>query len=318
MQEKKPKAKKGLWILTSAIVAYIFIGGGVLLYDVLTEDQPIREVNSVISDKIELGLDRDTALPLYSAEEIEEMDDETFAREYEKYLNSSFADVPARPLEDEDQPKEEVYIISKQIQSKEEPKGFFARIIESVFGEEGEVREVEPKNEAAREMLSELDGEIKEMQTHFSLYKDGNGVAYIDHLNKPENLESNGFYIYIGVQPNGFTFHRTIIRYSGEEEIELKRVLIQTSQSDRALIIEGTDGLLQRKVTTSVNEWLDLPPTQDNIKMLNTVTNSEGVKVTFMGALKNVVWELSEDEVTTLKESLYFYKLLKEKEELSK
>lgn len=318
MQEKKPKTKKGLWILMSAIAAYIFIGGGILFYDVLTKDQSEKESNPIISDRIEVNTNRDITLPLYSAQEIEEMDDETFAREYEKYLNSSFADVPARPLEDTNQSKEEVYIISKQTSTQEESKGFFARIIESVFGEEGEVIEAKPKNEAAREMLSELDSEIKEMQTHFALYKDGNGVAYIDHLNKPENLESNGFYIYIGVQPNGFTFHRTIIRYSGEEEIELKRVLIQTSQSDRALIIEGADGLLQRKVTTSVNEWLDLPPTQDNIRMLNTVTNSEDVRVTFMGALKNVVWELSEDEVTTLKESLYFYKLLKEKEELSK
>lgn len=318
MREKKPKTKKGLWILMSAIAAYVFIGGGVLLYDVLSEDKPTKNQNTVIPDKIEVGISRDAALPSYSAEEIEAMDDETFAREYEKYLNSSFADVPARPLEDVNQPKEEVYIVSKQSPEKEESKGFFTRIIESVFGDEGEVKETRPKNEAAREMLSELDGEIKEMQTHFTLYKDANGVAYIDHINKPESLESNGFYIYIGVQANGFTFHRTIIRYSGEEEIELKRILIQTSLSDRALIIEATDGLLQRKVTTSVNEWIDLPPTQDNITMLNTITNSEAVKVTFMGTLKNVEWVLTEDEVATLKESLYFYKLLKEKEELSK
>lgn len=303
MQKKKPKNKKWVGILFSLIAGYLLIVGGIVVYNILTDDDAV-EGNIV-----------------YDAQTLDAMDDATFEKEYAKYLETSFADVPARPLGDYNQKGEDVLVVSNKAYMNKKNETFGDKIAESIrsfFGTKKETKVQTNVSPVAEEMLSEIDGEIAEMQSHFSLYKETNGVTYIDHLNKPMVLESNGFYIYIGVAPNKFTFHRTIIRYSGVDEIDLQRILVQTSVTDRATIIDATENIVQRSVTSAVNEWVDLPPTEENHNLLNAVVSSDYVKVTFMGSLKNIEWELTENELVTLKESLHFYNLLKEKEELSK
>lgn len=304
MQKKKPKNKKWFGVLLSLIAGYLLIVGGIVLYNVL--------------------VGKDTKLQediVYDAHTLDAMDDVTFEKVYAKYLETSFADVPARPLGDYNQKGEDVLVVSNKAYKNKKDESFGDKIADSfraIFGGKKEAENKSKSSVVADEMLLEIDGEIAEMQSHFSLYKETNGVTYIDHLNKPMILESNGFYIYIGVAPNKFTFHRTIIRYSGVDEIGLQRILVQSSSTDRAIIIDATESVLQKSITSAINEWVDLPPTEENINLLNAVVSSDHVKVTFMGALKNVEWQLTENELITLKESLHFYNLLKEKEELSK
>lgn len=337
MQDKQPKKKKGLTILLLIIAAYIVVVSSIALYVKLDNNRQLTSEEELIPDRIEvpkvkIEATADENLSVITDENktvngvtedivqtkpsIDIEDEDDFEREYAKYLGSSLADVPARPL---DKSGEEVLIASDLTHEIEVSKGFFARMIDSIYDFfAGSDEQSKNLSKESASMLAEIDGEIGEMQSHFSLYKESNGVTYIDHLNKPMVLESNGFYIYIGVAPNGFTFHRTIIRYSGVDEIDLQSILVQTSSTDKAFIIEASEGVLQKKMTTAANEWVDLPPTQENNTLLNSVVSSGNVKVTFMGAKKNIEWLLTDNEMITLKESLHFYKLLKEKEELSR
>lgn len=337
MQDKQPKKKKGLTILLLIIAAYIVVVSSIALYVKLDNNRQLTSEEELIPDRIEvpkvkIEATADENLSVITDENktvngvtedivqtkpsIDIEDEDDFEREYAKYLGSSLADVPARPL---DKSGEEVLIASDLTHEIEVSKGFFARMIDSIYDFfAGSDEQSKNLSKESASMLAEIDGEIGEMQSHFSLYKESNGVTYIDHLNKPMVLESNGFYIYIGVAPNGFTFHRTIIRYSGVDEIDLQSILVQTSSTDKAFIIEASEGVLQKKMTTAANEWVDLPPTQENNTLLNSVVSSGNVKVTFMGAKKNIEWLLTDNEMITLMESLHFYKLLKEKEELSR
>lgn len=168
----------------------------------------------------------------------------------------------------------------------------------------------------AQEMLSEINGEIGELGQRFIVQEDINGVTYIDHIDKPSSIDSMGFYIYMGITSENYIFHRTIIRYSGTEDIGLSNILIQVDNSEKALIIDATDDVYQRSKNSLINEWVDLPPTPENNGLLNVVTSAQQVKLTFIGKNKNIEWNLSEIEITQLKESLYFYNLLKKREEL--
>lgn len=339
MQNKKTK-KRTLRITIAIVVACILVVSGFSIYMRLDDNkhpsnaEQIGELNlaeehgtstSIIDSErylIDSSAEGDIASGgLNDLSALDDLDDKEFEKEYAKFLASSLADVPARPLEEAGERTQ----LSPNLIKNDVPKSgllntignFFCTLIDrfcSIF----ETDRVEKEQVMSNDLLAEIDGEIGEMQSHFTLSKESNGVTYIDHLNKPMMLESNGLYIYIGVAPNGFTFHRTIIRYSGDEEIDLKNILIQTSSSDRASIIDASESVYQKKITTKANEWVDLPPTQENNSMLNSIVSSDQVKVTFMGTNRNVEWTLTGNEMVTLKESLYFYNLLKEREELSK
>lgn len=342
MQDQKTK-KNWAKILLVVITIYAFVASGVALYMKFGNTESKTSKNTLQDREIQIPSITTISQVVHSntdnnqivnseTENIAKLDDRTlngqvangendsFEQEYAKYLASSLGDVPARTLDDsaKDKNKSEVLIVSSnENSSTKKTYSFFDAIIEgvsSLFSRAGD--EESALEEAA--MIAEIDGEIGEMQSHFTMMKERNGVTYIDHLNKPHALETNGFYIYIGVAPSGFTFHRTIIRYSGTKEIGLKSILIQTSTSDRASIIEAKKDITYKQTTSAYNEWVDLPPTEENNRLLNAIVSAEQVKVTFMGTAKNVEWVLSVDELVILKESMHFYNLLKQKEELSK
>ena len=254
--------------------------------------------------------------------EILEIEDQDI--DYSPYEDgTTIADVPARPRPEQSETKdaenEDVLSASDLALEVERPKSFIESVVESITNffaseEKGEKALPAEKLPAA----SEVNGEIEEMKSKFKFEKESNGVTWIDHIARPNPYTENGFYIYMGLTPEGRVYHRTIIQHSGREWIGLKSILLQIDISDRALIIDAEDNLQTKEIAElhSKNEWIDLPPTQENNDLLNAVVKSNVVKLTFIGEHQNIEWTLTEKELSMLQESMHFYNLLKDREKL--
>lgn len=242
----------------------------------------------------------------------------------------TIADVPARPKpesvsksEDTEISDEEVLSATDLVLEVERPKSFFEKVVayfSNLFSsdKEEEVEVQQPVSPESEQLVEELNSEIEELKSRFTFVSDKNGTTWIDHVDKSESNNQNGFYIYMGVNPQGFVYNRIVLQYSGKEWIGLNSILLQTDLSDRASIIDAK-GAQQRKEFVDLkvkNEWVDLPPTVENNELLQIVSKANTVKLTFMGDQKNVEWIVSEQELSALKESIYFYELLKKKEKI--
>lgn len=239
----------------------------------------------------------------------------------------TIADVPARPRpeqpagESADTDGEDVLSASDLALEIEKPQSilesigsFFSNLFSS---EEKNNAPSSPSAEKQQDAL-EISAEIEEMKSKFRFEAESNGVTWIDHIDRPNPYTQSGFYIYMGLNPEGRVYYRTVIQCNDAEWIGLKSVLLQTDISDTALIIDA-DGNLHTKEIAELNlknEWVDLPPTPEYNDLLNTVVKSNAVKLTFMGEHKNVEWTLTEKDLSMLRESTHFYNLLKEREKL--
>lgn len=246
----------------------------------------------------------------------------------------TIADVPAgpRPSEldnlDKDQLTASDILNSEDLIFEVEPSKSTAteisEYISNFFGSIGDffnnLFNSSDSNEASRkaQQLAEIEADIAIIQPNFTSYTEPNGTTWLDHIDKPNPYTENGFYLYLGLTPTGHVYHRTIIRYVGNDWIDLKTILIQTDLNDKALVIDVSDDLQTKDtpVTHSKSEWVDLAPTQENNELLNSIVHAKNIKVTFMGGLQNKEWHLTDNDIKGLRESMYFYNLLKEREKL--
>lgn len=321
-----------------------FEEGNTPIIEGIIEDLPADSLStSTEKEELELTNEKDTNVIAIPDEEIREIVEplindidieENAEVETESTLAEglTIADVPARARPDSDQKIEsstmeadddEVLSASDLVLNVEKPKGFFERIFDTIkaffanlFGDKEASVEIAAINN--QQSIDEINAEIEKLKSKFIFEKENNGMTWIDHINKPNSYIENGFYIYMGLNPEGRVYHRTVIRYSGAERIGLKSILVQSDINDRALIVEAGENLKTKEFIedNKINEWVDLPPTKENNDLLNTVVKSNVVKLTFMGVDNNIEWTLSDEELSTLRESLYFYDLLKEKEVL--
>lgn len=276
-------------------------------------DEEVQQISeSLIRDiDIEEEVEIETEPILSEAKTIADVPAKARPESKEKLENSTIVD------------EENVLSASDLVLKVEKPKGFFERLFDSIkaffanlFGSKEESKEAVSMDN--RQSISEINAEIEELKSKFTFEKENNGMTWIDHISRPSSYTENGFYIYMGLNPEGRVYHRTVIKYCGSERIGLKSILIQSDINDRALVVEIGESLKTKEFIEDkkINEWVDLPPTKEYNDLLNIVVQSNVVKITFMGVDNNVEWTLTEDELFILKESTYFYDLLKEKEAL--
>lgn len=297
---------------------------------VVTEKEEGNDIQLPGSDSIIIEKATDAEHPMDKEPEAEDLSQDLEAVD----LDYTIADVPARTrsesvIKNERKDTTQNNIVEDEVLSAEnlaldveKPKGFIEKVFD-FFGNlfflnknddniKTDNAEIEPV-----QSVDELNNEIEELKSKFTFDTEGN-MTWIDHIDRPSNNQ-NAFYIYIGINSQGFAYNRIVLQYGGPESIaDFNTISIQTDLSDSPLIINVSEYVQGKdKASQGVRtERIDLPPTTEYKNVLKVISKANVVKVTFMGDKNKEEWTMPENELSNLKESIYFYELLKKKEKI--
>jgi hypothetical protein len=186
---------------------------------------------------------------------------------------------------------------------------FFLLLLIGIFADSGNERPESPiKDEAAVdsamikyndslrvEIKKSIDLEIKKFNTR---YDDIEKITWIYSKTKPYYSNTMAFYTYIGLDDNGKSWKRLLIRYHGNDWLFINSIIIKAD--NQTYTISASDS--KRDNNADVWEWIDVPVGNIEDVIIGSVVLSQSVKIRFVGRQYSKDWMLTKKEIKGLKE----------------
>lgn len=166
-------------------------------------------------------------------------------------------------------------------------------------------------NDATRKKIiknnkSEIERILKSVTTE---YDDFENTTFYYHINQPKYTNSNAFYLIVGLKNNQY-FGKLIVRYSGEDWLFVKRIIVKCDDIKFNL---NTNKVNRDNSSGSVWEWIDIPFDNSVQDVVRLSVKSNLTKIRFEGDQYSYDYTLSQKDIDALVD---MYNLIKYGNEL--
>lgn len=167
-------------------------------------------------------------------------------------------------------------------------------------------REIEKERLSADSMKQVLKKRVETEKLKFDVdYDEFEDITWLYSKQRPNFSNTMAFYTYIGVK-NNYAWRRLVVRYSGDNWLFLKSIIIKTDNSTYTLDASSA----KRDNYTDVWEWIDIPIKEGEDFMLYDIIHSKQTKIRFNGSQYHCDWTLPSNVIKGLKEIDDYYYLM--------
>ena len=167
-------------------------------------------------------------------------------------------------------------------------------------------REVEKERLFADSMKQVLKKRVETEKLKFDVdYDEFEDITWLYSKQRPNFSNTKAFCTYIGVK-NDYAWRRLLVRYSGDNWLFLKSIIIKTDNSTYTLDASNA----KRDNYTDVWEWIDIPVKEGEDFMLYDIIHSKQTKIRFNGSQYHYDWTLPSNVIQGLKEIDDYYYLM--------
>jgi hypothetical protein len=140
---------------------------------------------------------------------------------------------------------------------------------------------------------SEIEIISKSLTTKYDDFED---ITWYSHKNEPKYSNTKACYLYIGSKNNNF-WGRLVVRYSGEDWIFVKRIIVKCDEI--RLNLNSTE-VKRDNSSGDVWEWIDIPFGKNEEDIILCIINSKETKIRFEGDKYSKDYTLSNKEKNAL------------------
>lgn len=141
-----------------------------------------------------------------------------------------------------------------------------------------------------------------------SKYDDFEDITWYSHKSEPKFSNTKACYLYIGSKNNSF-WGRLVVRYSGEDWIFVKRIIVKCDEIKLNL---NTTEVKRDNSSGDVWEWIDIPFGNNEEDIILCIINSKETKIRFEGDKYSKDYILSNKEKNALIDMYKFLDFNKE------